>query len=322
MNSTLRFSIVLVLAAVIGAAQSGSADSSNGIVLAAGGYQVPGLSLAVAPGQITVLHVHGITTQFPTSNITGVPTPSGLPHVLNGITVDLIQGKDGSTISLELRAAYQVNCLQPCSQITGITLQIPFELETDYLARNDPPPTLRISENGKVTGAVLLKPVTDNVHVINTCDDSQIFISAAYSVPQSICASDVMGAGTLNSLYNLAHGGDELAMWLYGMGAVTPQGPNCCNSPDQLSQPVQTFQLNFDYRPNAPASPAVAGFGITSAPLFATGGTGGLYQVNFGVPPVPTGLPACDGMRIKSNLTVTVTGPNSYDAAQICVAVQ
>ena len=35
--------------------------------------------------------------------------------------------------------------------------------------------------------------------------------------------------------------------------------------------------------------------------------------------PVPAGLPACDGVRIKSNLTVTVTGPNSSDAAQICV---
>jgi hypothetical protein len=43
--------------------------------------------------------------------------------------------------------------------------------------------------------------------------------------------------------------------------------------------------------------------------------------VNFVVPPVPASLPACDGVRIKSNLTVTITGPNSYDAAQICVVV-
>jgi hypothetical protein len=41
--------------------------------------------------------------------------------------------------------------------------------------------------------------------------------------------------------------------------------------------------------------------------------------VNFAVPPVPAGLPACDGVRIKSNLTVTITGPNSSDAAQIGV---
>jgi hypothetical protein len=63
----------------------------------------------------------------------------------------------------------------------------------------------------------------------------------------------------------------------------------------------------------------VPDFGLTSAPLFAAYVGGGMYQLNFAVPPVPPGLPPCDGVRIKSNLTVTVAGPNSYDAAQICV---
>ena len=68
--------------------------------------------------------------------------------------------------------------------------------------------------------------------------------------------------------------------------------------PIKLSQPVESFRLNFDFRPNAPAFP-----------------------VDFAVPTVPAGLPACDGVKIKSNLTVTVTvtGPNSSDTAQICV---
>ncbi|MBZ5619959.1 MAG: hypothetical protein LAQ69_14740 [Acidobacteriia bacterium] len=162
--------------------------------------------------------------------------------------------------------------------------------------------------------------MSDNMHVMNTCDDSQVYISAAYTVPQSVCADVVtVGSGALNSLYNLAHGGDELAVWLYGMGAVTPQAPNCCSSPDQLSKPVQQFALNFDFRPNAPLSPVVPGFGLTSAPLFASY-AGSPYLVNFAVPQVPAGLPACDGVRIKSNLTVTLTGPNSSAAAQICVA--
>jgi hypothetical protein len=203
--------------------------------------------------------------------------------------------------------------------VTGITLQIPFELETDAGVNGDPNPSLRISENGKPVGGVLLRPVSDNMHVMNTCDDSQVYISAAYTVPQSVCTDVVMVGGALNSLYNLAHGGDELAVWLYGMGAITPQDPNCCSSPDQLSKPVQKFALNFDFRPNAPASPVVPGFGLTSAPLFAVY-AGSPYQVNFGVPPVPAGLPACDGVKIKSNLTVTLTGLNSSAAAQICVA--
>jgi hypothetical protein len=53
--------------------------------------------------------------------------------------------------------------------------------------------------------------------------------------------------------------------------------------------------------------------------MFAAYVGAGLYQVNFAIPPIPAGVPACDGSKIKSNLTVTISGPNSYDAAQICV---
>lgn len=309
---------VAVLAAAVCSAQTQFAGS-NSIVLAGTGYQVPSAALDAAPGQLMVLHVHGISSRID-ANLVPLPDSSGYPRVLNGISVDLIQGKGAAATSLELRAAYQTRCLEPCNAVTAITLQVPFELETDYAINEDPQPWLRISENGKQVGGVALRPVTDSVHVINTCDDSQIFISAAYTVPGNVCAPVVMVGGSLNSLYNLAHGGDQLAVWLYGMGAKTQPAPGCCNSPDQLSRPVQDFQLNFDFRPNAPASPVVPGFGLSSAPSFA-GYTGlGTYQVNFAVPPVPAGLPACDGVKIKSNLTVTVTGPNSFDAARICVA--
>jgi hypothetical protein len=317
MNHTLRCAVVLLTGALCRAQQPST--TANAIILAGAGYQVPSPSLSVAPGQVIVLHVHGVTANID-SNLVPVPGASGFPHSLNGVSVDLIQGKSASVTSLELRAAYQTHCIDPCSPVTAITLQIPFELETDFAAKGDPFPSLRISENGKPVGGILLQPVSDNVHVLNTCDDSQVFISAAVSVPQTVCASVAMGGNALNSLYNLAHAGDPLAVWLYGMGARTQQAPGCCNSPDQLSRPVQDFQLNFDFRPNAPPFPVVPGFGVSSAPQFAAYVGGGMYQVNFAVPPIPAGLPACDGVRIKSNLTVTVTGPNSSDAAQICVA--
>jgi hypothetical protein len=317
MNHTLRCAIVLVTAALCRAQQPST--SANAIILAGAGYHVPSPSLDVAPGQVIVLHVHGVATNID-SNLVAVSGPSGFPHTLNGISVDLIQGKLAGATSLELRAAYQTHCIDPCSPVTAITLQIPFELETDFAAKGDPFPSLRIAENGKPVGGVSLRPVSDDVHVLNTCDDSQVFISAAVSVPQTVCASVVMGGNTLNSLYNLARAGDPLSVWLYGMGAKTQQTTDCCNSPDQLSRPVQSFQLNFDFRPNAPAFPVVSGFGVTGAPQFTAYVGAGMYQMNFSVPPIPAGLPACDGVRIKSNLTVTVTGPNSSDAAQICVA--
>ncbi len=56
---------------------------------------------------------------------------------------------------------------------------------------------------------------------------------------------------------------------------------------------------------------AVPGYGLTGKPLLAVGAPwGGLYQVNFIVPPPPAGtiLAECDGNIIRSNLTVTLSG--------------
>jgi hypothetical protein len=294
--------------------------AQNAITSAGPGYRTPLPSVDVAPGQLIVLHVNGISTNID-SNVVAAPNPLGFPTTLNGISADLVQGNPATTTSLGLRALYQTNCIpaDACNRVTGITLQIPFELDSDYAAKGNTIPVIHINENGKRVGGVALRPVSDNVHVLNTCDDTQVYVSAAYSVPQNICTPVVMVGNQLNSLYNLAHGGDVLLMWVYGMGASTPTPPNCCNDPSQLPRPLQSFQLNFDFRPNVPASPAVAGFGVTAAPAAVAFVGGGMYQVNFTVPPVPAGTPACDGVKIKSNLTVTVTGPNSYDAALLCV---
>ena len=141
MNHTLRCAIVLVTAALCRAQQTSTA--ANAIILAGAGYHVPSPSLDVAPGQLIVLHVHGVTTNID-SNLVPVPGQSGFPHNLNGISVDLLQGKTAGATSLELRAAYQTHCIDPCSPVTAITLQIPFELETDFAAKGDPFPSLRI----------------------------------------------------------------------------------------------------------------------------------------------------------------------------------
>lgn len=63
------------------------------------------------------------------------------------------------------------------------------------------------------------------------------------------------------------------------------------------------------------------GFGLTGKPFLSVGYPGGLYQVNFMVPPIPAGLnlPRCDGERVRSNLTITISGINSMDSASFCV---
>ena len=104
MKTTFRCVLALVAVALCNA--QAPSMGSNAIILAGAGYHVPSPSLDVAPGQVIVLHVHGVTTSID-SNITAIAGPAGLPHVLNGISVDLIQGKAATVTSLELRAAYQ-----------------------------------------------------------------------------------------------------------------------------------------------------------------------------------------------------------------------
>src|SRR5689334_17323706 len=124
MNHTLRCAIVLSTAALCRAQQP--SIEPNAIILAGDGYHTPSHSLDVAPGQVIVLHVHGVTAKID-SNVVAVPCSSRFPRNLNGISVDLIQGKPATPTSLELRAAYQTHCIDPCSPVTAITLQIPFE---------------------------------------------------------------------------------------------------------------------------------------------------------------------------------------------------
>jgi len=51
-----------------------------------------------------------------------------------------------------------------------------------------------------------------------------------------------------------------------------------------------------------------------------TPGSVGLYQVNFLVPPVPSGTPPCSG-SVRSNFTVSIGDARSFDGASICVNV-
>ena len=92
--------------------------------------------------------------------------------------------------------------------------------------------------------------------------------------------------------------------------------------------PTQTtYTLNFNYRPNALGTKPMPG---SPPPVFAgaTPGYVGLYQVNFIVPDVPAGTPPCAAPSrvigrniVESNLTVTVGGNFSFDAARICVDI-
>lgn len=313
----MRLNILFATVPLFCAAQT--TPGNSGVIVAGSDYTMRGPAQEAAPGQVMLLSVYGIKTSIPAPE-KAIPGPAGLPTSLRGISVDLVQSDPLTVTPVQLRAIQQGTCALPeaCSTITGITLQIPFSLRMGIF------PYLRISENGAPVGAVLLRPVSDRIHVINTCDGTQMLVGASSSAPPDICTPAVLVNARLNSLYNLVRGGDHLAMWAFGLGAVTAQAPPATDpvSPDRVIKPVEFVRLNFDYRPNAPASPAIPGYGLTGEPTFVGHIGAGSYQINFAVPPVPPGVPPCDGVKIKSNLTVTISGPNSFDAAHLCVQPQ
>ncbi len=290
------------------------------VIVAGADYNVLGPAQKAAPGQVMLISVYGIKTVILAPEV-AVPTQTGLPTSMRGISVDLVQGDPSTVTPVPLRAIQQGTCALPeaCGTVTSITLQIPFTL----LNQNYPFPHLRISENGTPVGAVLLRPVADNIHVINTCDDTHILVGGSSSAPPNICTPAVLVNNGLNSLYNLVRGGDHVAMWVFGLGNLTANAPapTSPTAPNQIF-PATKVQLSFDFRPNALASPIVPGFGLTADPIYASHVGVGSYQINFAIPPVPAGVPACDGTKIRSNLTVTISAANSHDAAFLCVQPQ
>jgi uncharacterized protein (TIGR03437 family) len=124
-----------------------------------------------------------------------------------------------------------------------------------------------------------------------------------------------------------ATAGEEVIAYAVGLGQTTPA--LATGKLVTVAAPTQTtFGLDFNFHPNALASKPLPS---APAPVFAgaTPGYVGLYQINFVIPPVPAGTPACvdpgtavlaGSNFIESNLTVSVGGTFSFDGARICVA--
>ena len=217
------------------------------------------------------------------------------------------------TIQLQIRGVQQNGCPTSgtCSPATTVTIQIPFELnpEGDQSA-------LRFKEHGTAFADVALNAVTDSVHVINSCDQTGISLSLASGLPAGTCAPMVMHArGPLISSTSPATPGETLVLWAYGLGAIDhPIISDCCASPDQLPLASQPFTMSFS-SPD-PARPVLRRL-VVAAPTYAGMVGAGVYQVQFVVPDAPSDIARC---RLKSgNLKVLLSGPNSADAAEICV---
>ena len=287
------------------------AEGQTGITVAGFGYRTPSNSISAAPGQAMAVSVFGVPARIP-NPVFPVAMMNGLPTEVEGLSVTFVQGP--ISIPLPIRGVQQSSCpgTGVCSPATTFTIQIPYELSLD----SDAGATLEVRDAATVVAQVVVKPVTDAIHVINTCDQTGTYPGIASGLLAGACAPIVTHAsGPLVTASAPTKPGEILVMWAYGLGAIEHPIPAiCCSSPDQLPLATQPFNIGFTY---SDASGTTFRRLAQEIPIYAGMVGEGLYQVHFVVPDAPTDLSTCAG--VKGNLRVLVSGPNSSDRADLCV---
>jgi uncharacterized protein (TIGR03437 family) len=319
----VRYICVLVLAAGAVGAMFGQTAAILGA-----GYRNPA-PLDVSPGQIVTIFATGVGTGI-THSIVASTQP--LPTSLGGITVSFTQlYSPAGPLLVPLLSVFPFSTCSgaqagPCAKLLGITLQIPFELKANTPGTSAVAnfAQLIVSDGVVTSSATGLNPLRDQVHIVQYGDT---IMPGGGSGPVITHAD-----GTLVSATSPARIGEILSAYVTGLGATTPSVPTGAPSPSPAAKANSQFTVVYDYRPNATASgmlvaPLAGGLSggpmPQASPLFAglTAGLTGIDQVNFAVPaPPPTtgSVPPCGG-SVRSNLTIDLIGPDSFDGAGICV---
>src|ERR1035438_5368344 len=144
-------------------------------VVTGAGYATPSPTDA-APGQVMTIFVR-VPGKTPANPVTAKPP---LPASLAGFTVLLRQTfpSNPQTVPI-LSAADSQSCsnVAPlvCNTVSMITVQVPFELTPNAMTvpKTTVPQNfarLEISYNGNPADSLVLNPVVDRIHVLNTCD--------------------------------------------------------------------------------------------------------------------------------------------------------
>jgi uncharacterized protein (TIGR03437 family) len=301
-------------------------------------YGDPGL-VRVAPGQVVPLFVTGLKTIL-SGRQQAIALP--LPTTISGISVTLQQTIPANSFQLPILALQQFNrCSAATTQtsgclITSITVQIPFDISVPIYVGgtaygNLSSTSLIIAENGVVSNSLSVLPMMAQVHILNSCDINGTEFEAGgpcfplvTHLDGSVVLQDARTPGQPPMTNTEALPGETLVMYAYGLGAVSSAVPAGIASPNAPAVLTAQIYLRYDYRPNASPSIAILDPSLSTVvqPLFAglTPGQVGLYQINFTIPPAPSGTQVCIA-PVESNLTVSVTSSDgqSFGGAAICV---
>ena len=197
---------------------------------------------------------------------------------------------------------------------------MPYELQFTGV----PVASLMIRENGSMAGFTPITPVRDAVHLIQDCDLVRTLVNTLIPSTQECShrvlnvSANVDGRGLSVSFQNQPKTGDDLMMGAFGLGAVS--GAATGKTTFSLPVPSNAFVMSVEFAPNATPRRLIAGTGGLPITTYFIGlSRVGVYQVDFPVPPLPVGTPSCDGKKIRSNATITLAGPNSFDGVRLSI---
>ena len=248
---------------------------------------------------------------------------SGLASPLAVPMLSVRQDKDCDTGSAE--------CL-----VTSARVQIPFELPASTTPRlgpkgvKVPDAELTLDGDGQVSRTFLLRPVSENAHVLTSCD------LAGDTNPDSVCSRVAYHAdGRPVDIDAPAVRGETVILFAFGLGQTTPPATTAVTSGSGLSvldpqQPRMFVTLRDSFLNAAPSLPraiVAEPYNLPWAQVDFAGlapGQVGLYQVNVPIPasfqiPVRCGPDPSIG-AIRSNGLLQLTTAQGTEAIPICVA--
>jgi uncharacterized protein (TIGR03437 family) len=299
------------------------------------GYLLPA-AIYAAPGQLVTLIVQGFGSTV--VQVVKASPSANLPTTLGGISVGYWQGTGSLAPILQVQPVSSCpgNTFPSfCNEAAAVTVQIPFEAQPLLpgpcnACPGIPTGQVNVLLAGEPNGNSFFSyPLADQIHVLTSCDafitaPATVLLPTGFPCPQIVAHAD----GSMVSAASPARAGEELVAYAVGLGQTNPASVTG-QLVTKSAPTVITYSLDYNYHPNAlPSRPLPAG----PQPIFAgtTPGYVGLYQINFVVPPVPAGTPACVDASamplgsnvVQSNLTVSIGGTYSFDGARICVATQ